>query len=151
MDNTTQPAWRYLLETGTLVPSRVIDTHTEVGLDGENIAVRADLVFAGDGADSEPAALAEWGALGFLYTLAVLSFNDAQPRGDSQQDFAAKDHFAVNDFFHHDAELVRIFDGCSRSKMLTQLAMLHAHGLLESDELANLSESTRTFLAQSTP
>ena len=129
----------------------MIDTHTEVGLDGENIAVRADLVFAEAGADSEPTAIAEWGALGFLYTLAVLSFNNAQPRGDSKQDFAAKDHFAVNDFFHHGAELVRIFDGYSRSKMLTQLAMLHHHGLLEPDELANLSKSTRTFFAQFTP
>lgn len=67
MDNTTLPAWRHLLETGTLVvPFRVLDMHTEAALDGENVAVRADLVFAGDGADSEPAAIAEWGALGFL-------------------------------------------------------------------------------------
>lgn len=98
MDDTSPTAWQHLLETGTLVPFQVVDAHTEAAPDGENIAVRADLVFIGDDVDAEPAEIAEWGALGFLYTLAVLSFNDAQPRGNSRQDFVANDRFSVSDF-----------------------------------------------------
>ncbi len=52
-----------------------------------------------DNPDPEPAEVVEWGAFGFLYTLAVLSFHDARPRGMSAQDYQAKDEFSVADFF----------------------------------------------------
>lgn len=99
MDGTSPTAWQHLLTTGTLVSFRLLDAHTEAATDGENVAVRTDLIFIGEDVDAEPAEIAEWGALGFLYTLAVLSFNDAQPRGNSRQEFAANDRFTVSDFF----------------------------------------------------
>jgi hypothetical protein len=92
-------AWQQLLETGTLVQFRVLDTHTESAPDKENVAVRAELIFSGDDEESDPADVAEWGALGFLYTLASLSFIDARPRGYSDTDFLPKDEFTVSDFF----------------------------------------------------
>lgn len=43
----------------------------------------------------------EWGALGFLYAVAVLSFADARPRGASDRDFVPDDEFHVVDLFEH--------------------------------------------------
>ena len=39
----------------------------------------------------------EWGAFGFVFCLAVLSFHDARPRGISGVDFEEGDEFAVAD------------------------------------------------------
>lgn len=99
MDNTPKPAWKQLLETGTLIQFRILDTQTESAPDGENVAVRADLVFTDDDDETEPSEVAEWGSFGFLFTLALLSFNDARPRGYSENDFLADDEFTVDDFF----------------------------------------------------
>jgi len=99
MDDSTKPACQQLLETGTLVQFRILDTHTESAPDGENVAVRADLIFTGDDEDTEPSEVAKWGTFGFLYTLASLSFIDARPRGYSDKDFLPKDEFTVSDFF----------------------------------------------------
>ena len=99
MDDVSRPAWQQLLETGILVQFRILDTHTESAPDKESVAVRADLIFTGDDADTEPSEVAEWGACGFLYTVALLSFDDARPRGYSENDFLAKDNFTAGDFF----------------------------------------------------
>jgi len=99
MDDATKPAWQQLLETGTLVLFRVLDTDTESAPDKENVAVRADLIFTSDEEDTDPADVAEWGAFGFLYTLASLSFTDARPRGYSENEFLPDDQFTVSDFF----------------------------------------------------
>lgn len=87
-----------LLETGTLVLFRVVDVHTELSPDKENIFVRVDLVFESDDQDIEPAEIVEWSAFGFLFTLAALSFHDARPRGMSELDFRSGDEFTVADF-----------------------------------------------------
>jgi hypothetical protein len=42
-----------------------------------------------------------------------------------------------------DEELARAFDAPRRSRMLWQLAAIHRHGLLESNEFARLSAETR--------
>ena len=87
-----------LLETGTLVRFRMLDTHTEVAPDGENLFVRVDLVLEDDEHDVEPEEIVEWGAFGFLFALAALSFHDARPRGMSELDFEAEDVLTVADF-----------------------------------------------------
>ena len=99
MSETGKPAAQGLLETGTLVLFRVVDTHTELSPDKENICVRAELVFEDDDKDSESGEIIEWAAFGFLFTLAVLSFHDARPRGISELDYQPNDAFTVDDFF----------------------------------------------------
>lgn len=99
MSQTTLQAEQQLIEIGSLVLFRTIDTHTELSPDKENVYVRADLVFQGDDEDIEPAEIVEWGAFGFLFILATLSFHDARPRGISEVDFLTKDDFTVDDFF----------------------------------------------------
>jgi len=99
MNDTSTSAAHGLLETGTLVLFRVVDTHTEASHDKENVFVRADLVFTGDDEDTDPDEIAEWAAFGFLFTLAALSFHDARPRGMSEIDYHPNDEFTVADFF----------------------------------------------------
>ena len=94
-----QQVGQQLLEIGTLVRFHVLDTCTETSPDEQNVAVRADLIFTGDDGDTEPSEVAEWGAFGFLYTLATLSFHDARPRGYSDKNFLPEDEFTVSDFF----------------------------------------------------
>lgn len=96
-DDSTSAALR-LLKTGTLVPFRVVDTHTELSPDKENVFVRAELAFEDDDDDADPAETVEWAAFGFLFTLAALSFHDARPRGMSERDFEPRDEFRVADF-----------------------------------------------------
>lgn len=53
-----------------------------------------------------------------------------------------------NEIQHYDEQMGRIFDGYSRSRALSQLAMIQSHHLLEPEEFAGLSDSTREYLAQ---
>jgi hypothetical protein len=101
MSKSTMHAEHQLLHTGAIVEFRVLDTQTELSPDKENVSVRADLVFSGvdDDDDTDPADTAEWGAFGFLFILATLSFQDARPRGFSEADFLPEDDFTVSDFF----------------------------------------------------
>lgn len=99
MTQSPSQAWQQLLKTGSLVLFHIVDTQTELSPDKENVYVRADLVFQGDDEDTDPAEIAEWGAFGFLFILATLSFQDARPRGLSEGDFLTQDDFTVDDFF----------------------------------------------------
>jgi hypothetical protein len=96
--NDSQSIEQRLFETGTLVQFRILDTHTEAAPDGENLFVRVDLVLEDDGHDVEPEEIVEWGAFGFLFALAALSFHDARPRGASELDFETEDVLTVADF-----------------------------------------------------
>lgn len=99
MRETRKPAAQSLLEIGTLVLFRVVDTHTELSPDKENVFVRADLLFEDDDEDTDPGEIVEWAAFGFLFTLGVFSFHDARPRGMSELDYQPSDAFEVADFF----------------------------------------------------
>jgi hypothetical protein len=46
----------------------------------------------------------------------------------------------------HDKALGRIFDGYSRSRALSQLAMMQSYELLEPEELTGFSQSTQEYL-----
>ena len=81
MSESTKKTEHQLLQTGALVEFRILDTHTKLSPDGENVSVRVDIILGGDEDDAEPADVAEWGAFGFLFVLAALSFHDARPRG----------------------------------------------------------------------
>jgi hypothetical protein len=98
MSETRKPATESLLEIGTLVLFRVVDTHTELSPDKENVFVRAELAFEDDDEDTDPSEIVEWAAFGFLFTLAALSFHDARPRGISEVDYLPNDEFTVADF-----------------------------------------------------
>lgn len=48
----------------------------------------------------------------------------------------------------YDDDIGRIFDGYSRSRALSQLAMIQSHHLLEPEDFECLSELTQEYLAQ---
>lgn len=98
MKDSNKHACQQLLETGALVEFRILDTHTELSPDNDNIAVCAELIFTGDD-DIDPADVVEWGAFGFLFVLASLSFIDARPRGYSAAEYVPEDEFTISDFF----------------------------------------------------
>lgn len=89
-----------LLETGTLVDFQIVKTHVQAGPDGENLYVYAELLLGTETEeDQDPEDIAEWGAFGFLFVLATLSFAEARPRGHSDIEYVEGDEFRVADFF----------------------------------------------------
>ena len=60
---------------------------------------------------------AEWGSLGFMFILAVLSFSEAKPRNSSIVEYEEKDELRLADFIerlrfvrgelHYDADYIR--------------------------------------------
>ena len=98
---------------------------TEVELtapDEAEFGMRLELKFVSeddDEQDEDDASeeIAEWGSLGFLFVLGVLSFADAKPRNLSIADYSEKDDFRLADFIrglqflhgelHFDADYIR--------------------------------------------
>lgn len=64
--------------------------------DGENLHLSVDIMVGID--DEDPEDIIEWSAMGLLFTLAALSFDDARPRGHSEMDYMAKDQLTMKDF-----------------------------------------------------
>ena len=89
-----------LIESGTLVTFEVQETDVRESADGDETLVRIELQLGLPNEDEEddgPTDDHEWGAFGFIFTLAVLSFKDARPRGGSVLDFVEEDEFTVRD------------------------------------------------------
>jgi hypothetical protein len=96
-----------LLRSGTCVLFRIVEEEVlSAPADEAEFGMRVQLKFTGDPQDiqdeddEENAAesTAEWGALGFLFVLAVLSFADARPRGYSHHEYHKKDELRLADF-----------------------------------------------------
>jgi hypothetical protein len=98
MMNEDYDAGEALLRTGTIVPVRIVEESVIPGTDEGEFALR--LAFSFDDEDSpedDRADVVEWGALGFLFAIGVLSFADARPRGASELEYAEADEFRVTD------------------------------------------------------
>lgn len=88
-----------LLRTGTLVPVRIVEETVLPSPDEAEFGLRLALSFDdGDDPEEDCADAVEWGALGFLFVIGVLSFADARSRGVSEQDYVEGDEFGVADF-----------------------------------------------------
>jgi len=85
-----------LLESGTLVDFDILETKVEDSAGGDEAVVTIQLQMAGDEEMGESDA--EWGAFGFIFALAVLSFNDARPRA-YDDDYVKDDEFSLVDLF----------------------------------------------------
>ena len=90
-----------LLEIGALVTLDVVDTRIETAPGSDMVFVRIDLRLGEEDEDGERSDDHEWGALGFIFCLAALSFHDARPRGVSGIDFAEQDELTVVDLVDH--------------------------------------------------
>ena len=90
-----------LIETATLVSFDIIEEDTQPSADGEETCVRIQLLLGEEEEDSERTADVEWGAFGFIFALAVLSFRDARPRGASGMHYEDNDEFSVADLMEN--------------------------------------------------
>jgi hypothetical protein len=93
-----------LLKTGLQVSFRVVEEEVLAALDEAEFSMRLLLKFVAldceDDQDEDDVAedTVEWGAFGFIFTLGVLSFDEAKPRNQSSIDYHEKDEFTVADF-----------------------------------------------------
>lgn len=112
-----------LLKSGLLVAFRVLEEEVLAAPDEAEFGMQLLLKFvAEDGEDDQDEDdiaedTAEWGALGFMFVLGVLSFAEAKPRNASVADYSEKDEFRLADFMerlrfvrgelHFDADYIR--------------------------------------------
>jgi hypothetical protein len=93
-----------LLKTGLQVSFRLVEEEVLPAPDEAEFGMRLLLKFIAhedeEDQDEDDVAeeTAEWGAFGFLFTLGVLSFDEARPRNQSSMDYREKDEFTVADF-----------------------------------------------------
>jgi len=87
-----------LLRNAVLVPVRIVEEVVIPGTDEGEFGLRLALSFDDqESAEEEGADVVEWGALGFLFAIGVLSFADARSRGLSDQEYMEGDQFMVAD------------------------------------------------------
>jgi hypothetical protein len=112
-----------LLKTGALVSFRVVEEEVLDAPDEAEFGMRLKLKFVPDEGEEEQDEddvaedTAEWGALGFMFVLGVLSFDEAKPRNLSTVEYEEKDEFKLADFIerlrfvrgelHFDADYIR--------------------------------------------
>jgi hypothetical protein len=94
-----RPAGFALVETGTLAKFEVTETRVEPSPDGETLFVRIEMQLGEPDEDVDGEDEVEWAAFGFMFVLALLSFNDARPRGYSEREYVERDELTVADFF----------------------------------------------------
>jgi hypothetical protein len=100
VNRIAQPEAFRLLETGVAVPFRVVKEEVlPAPADESEFGMRVTLQLE-DPEDPEEDAqdLVEWGAFGFLFVLALLSFADARPRGFSESEYSEADELRLADF-----------------------------------------------------
>ncbi len=88
---------RRLIETGTVVPFRVVGEEVRVGPDQAEFGFRIDLDFEGE-EDEDATDTVAWGAIGFMFVVAAMSFQDARPRGASELEYDETDMLRASDF-----------------------------------------------------
>jgi hypothetical protein len=126
-----------LLKTGLQVSFCIVEEEVLPALDEAEFGMRLLLKFvAQEGEDDQDeddvaADTAEWGAVGFIFALSVLSFDEARPRNQSSIDYHEKDEFSVADFIqglrfvrgelHFEADYIR-------GRRLTTVIAVRANG-----------------------
>lgn len=107
MDTETLEISFELLRGGTSVLFRMVEEEVLIApADEAEFGLRVHLKFTGEPGETqdeqdearEARAIAERGAFGFLFVLAVLSFAEAKPRGWSEADYVEKDELRLPDF-----------------------------------------------------
>jgi len=99
-ENDDRIAGYKLIESGTLVNFDIVDTQIDETPGGDEAAVRIELHLGEvEGEDDDLRTDDhEWGGLGFMFALAVLSFEDARPRGYTDKLFIEGDSLTLADF-----------------------------------------------------
>ena len=97
-DNDDRIAGYKLIESGTLVNFDILSTQIDESPGGDEAIVRIELHLGEVEEDDYRTEDHEWGGLGFMFALAVLSFADARPRGYTDKLFIQDDSLSLADF-----------------------------------------------------
>lgn len=89
-----------LIEEGLLVNFDIVETKVDESVSRNEAIVRIDLHLGEIEDDECRSEDHEWGAFGFIFCLATLSFADARPRGISDIHFEEQDELTVADLFN---------------------------------------------------
>jgi len=87
-----------LLEIGVAVPFRICAERIDSGTDDAEFELSLELKLECEEGDFDVEDVVETGAFGFMFALAMLSFNDARPREASASDYREQDTLSVADF-----------------------------------------------------
>jgi hypothetical protein len=87
-----------LIQTGCLVDFKIINQDIQPTLDGCNLNIKVDLQITDEDGNPDENSV-EWGAFGFIFVLAILSFADSRPRGISEIDYNENDEFLIENLF----------------------------------------------------
>lgn len=105
MTENDRSAGHRLIEIGAGVPFRVLGHEVLPALDESEFGIRLELKLGADAEDGndgddadDPEDLVEWTALGFMFVLGLMSFEDARPRELSTLEYREKDELNVSDF-----------------------------------------------------
>ena len=85
-----------LLKTGSVIDFKITKSDVMACTDNQEAHSVATLMMLDDD-EEEGYQSVEWGAFGFIYCLATLSFSDAKPRNSSELDYDSDDEFTVGD------------------------------------------------------
>ena len=97
MSHADRTAAYRLIEQGSLVNFDIIETKIDESAGGDEAIVRIELHLGEEEEEDLRSEDHEWGSFGFIFCLALLSFADARPRGNSGVDFREEDEFTVTD------------------------------------------------------
>ncbi len=95
-NNTVDIDTLELLKTGTLIDFKILKNEVVPCTDPREAHSVAKLLILDDDEEDGYQSV-EWGAFGFIYVIATLSFHDARPRNSSEEDYKKDDSFSVSE------------------------------------------------------
>jgi hypothetical protein len=139
-----------LLHQATLAEIAVADTQINpTSADDKHVCIEGRLGLEED-EDGEPANDAEHYAFAFIYTLGVLSFADARPRGVSGMHFEANDDWAVADMLRRlrfDRGELHFYADYVRGRCMKTTVVVRADGTFMLDTV-NRGEAATRWIAK---
>ena len=145
-----QPIEISLLNTGSLVPFRIINEAILAGPDDAEFGLEIELIMEDSEDDLEPTEIASWGAFGFIFIIAALSFNDARARGNSYADFVENDQFQIPDLFDgitYDAGELRYYGDYIRGRRVKTNITIRPDGTVKLQTIGR-GKSANQWLAK---
>ena len=130
MTEDDQSAGLHLLEKGTLVEFRTLEVNVAEGIDEAEFGMRITLRLGESEDDNDVA----WGTLGFMFTLAVLSFADARARGMSEREYQENDQLTVADFLQgvtYVGGSLRFYGDYIRGRRVKTWIAVHSDGFVK--------------------
>ncbi len=133
-----EPVEHSLLKDATLLDFEVLETNIQPTVGNDDFHVVITLKTEDD--------LLDKCAVGFMFTLAMLSFHDARPRGVSGQWFEDDDQLSIGDLlkdFQYRAGVLHYYGDYLRGRCLKTSIEVHPNGKLKLETVNRGQAATR--------